>query len=150
MALEQIDQNFISSLTFKVEHYKQLTCPQGKLRYRSANLYCSSNTEKARVYWNNDKDDNNSCHPLSITQLPDMLVDPPHLLSLCVYAKSLQSCLTLCNLMDCSPPSSSVHGILQSRTLKWVTMPFSRESSQPRDWTRISYIFCIGRRVLYH
>ena len=39
MALEQIDQNFISSLTFKVEHHKQLTCPQGKLRYRSAIIY---------------------------------------------------------------------------------------------------------------
>ncbi|CAN0151555.1 unnamed protein product, partial [Rangifer tarandus platyrhynchus] len=37
----------------------------------------------------------------------------------CVYmhAKSLQSCLTLCNFMDCSPPGSSVHGILQARTL---------------------------------
>ena len=46
-----------------------------------------------------------------------------------------QSCLTLCSLMDCSPPDSSVHGILQARTLEWVAIPFSRGSSRPRDWT---------------
>ena len=38
-------------------------------------------------------------------------------------AKLLQSCLTLCDSMDCSPPGSSVHGILQARTLEWVVMP---------------------------
>ena len=51
---------------------------------------------------------------------------------------SLQSCPTLCDAMGWSLPSSSVHGILQARTLEWVTMPSSRGSSQPRDWTRIS------------
>ena len=51
-------------------------------------------------------------------------------------AKSLQSCLTPCDLMDGSPPGSSVHGILQARTLEWVAMPSSRGSSHPRptDW----------------
>ena len=44
-----------------------------------------------------------------------------------------QSCLTLCDLMDCSPPGSSVHGILQARILEWVVISFSRVSSQPRD-----------------
>ena len=51
-------------------------------------------------------------------------------------AKSLQSCLTLCDPMDNSPPGSSVHGILQARILEWVAVPSSRGSSQPRDWTR--------------
>ena len=37
------------------------------------------------------------------------------------------------NLMDCSPPGSSVLGFLQARILEWVAMPFSRRSSQPRD-----------------
>ena len=37
-----------------------------------------------------------------------------------------QSCPTLCSLMDCNPPGSSVHGILQARTLEWVAMPSSR------------------------
>ena len=53
-------------------------------------------------------------------------------------AMSLQSCPTLCDPMDCSPPGSSVHGILQTWILEWVAMPFSRGSSQPRDWTHTS------------
>jgi len=50
----------------------------------------------------------------------------------------LQSCPTLCNYMDCSPPGSSVHGIFQARILEWVAISFSRRSSQPRDWTPVS------------
>ena len=42
-----------------------------------------------------------------------------------------QSCLTLFNPMDYSPPGSSVHGILQARLLEWVAIPFSRGSSYP-------------------
>ena len=68
----------------------------------------------------------------------------------CVDAKLPQSCLTLCDPMDCSLPGSSVHGILHARTLEWVAMPSSRGSSGPRDWTRISYISCTGRWLLYH
>ena len=55
----------------------------------------------------------------------------------CVRAQSLQSCLTLCHPMDCSPPGSSVRGILQARILWWVAMPSSRGSSWPRDPTRL-------------
>ena len=62
----------------------------------------------------------------------------------------LQSYPTLCNPMDCSPPGSSVLGILQARILKWVAMLSSKESCQPRDQTHISYVACIGTRVLYH
>ena len=58
-----------------------------------------------------------------------------------------KSCPTLCDPMDCSPPGSSVHGILQARILEWVAISFSRGSSQAGDQTRIS---CIGRWVLYH
>ena len=47
----------------------------------------------------------------------------------CVHAKSLQSCPTLCHPMECSPPGSSVHGILQARILEWVARPCSRGSS---------------------
>ena len=53
-----------------------------------------------------------------------------------------QSCLTLCNPMDCSPPGSSVHGISQARILEWVAMFFSRTSFWARDWTHISCILC--------
>ena len=49
-----------------------------------------------------------------------------------------QLCLTLCDTMDCSPPGSFLHGILQARILEWVTIPFSRGSSQLRDRTWVS------------
>ena len=60
-----------------------------------------------------------------------------------------QSCLTL-RPVDCSPPSSSVHGILQARILERVAMPSSRGSAQPRDRTRISSICCTGRQAVSH
>ena len=52
--------------------------------------------------------------------------------------------------MDCSPPGSFVHGILQARILQRDALPSSRGSSQPRDRTHISYMSCISRWVLYH
>ena len=54
-----------------------------------------------------------------------------------------QSCPTLCDPMNCSPPGSSIHGIFQARILEWVTISFSRRSSWPRDWTEVSRI--VGR-----
>ena len=51
-----------------------------------------------------------------------------------------QLCPTLCDPTDCSPPGSSVHGILQARLLEWVAVPFSRGSSRPRDRTQVSRI----------
>ena len=51
-----------------------------------------------------------------------------------------QSCPTLCNPTDCSPQGSSVHGILQARTLEWAAISFSRGSSWPWDQTRVSRI----------
>ena len=60
------------------------------------------------------------------------------------WDKSLaQSCPTLCDPVDCSPPGSSVHGILQARILEWVAVSFSRGSSRPRDRTRVS---CVAGR----
>ena len=47
-----------------------------------------------------------------------------------------QSCPTLCDPVDCNPPGSSVHGILQARILEWVAILFSRGPSQPRYETR--------------
>ena len=60
-----------------------------------------------------------------------------------LWIKFAQSCLTLCDPMDCSLPGSSIHGILQARILEWVAISFSRRSSRPRDWTRVSCI--VGR-----
>ena len=58
----------------------------------------------------------------------------------CLVAKL---CPILCDPIDCSLPGSSVHGILQARTLAWVAISFSRGTSQPRDRTGLS---CIARR----
>ena len=59
--------------------------------------------------------------------------------SLCVCLVT-QSFLTLCDPVDCSPPVSSVHEILQARILEWVAMPSSRGSSQPSNQTQVSCI----------
>ena len=52
--------------------------------------------------------------------------------------KATQLCPTLWDSIYCSPPGSSVHGILQAKTLEWVAIPFSRGSFQPKDQTRVS------------
>ena len=66
---------------------------------------------------------------------------PQHTWVYCVCvsmrAKLLQSCPAFCNSMDCSPPGSSIHGILQASILEWVAIP---SSFLPRDRTQISYI----------
>ena len=56
----------------------------------------------------------------------------------------IQSCLTLCDPMDCSPPGSSVHGICQARILGWASMPSFKESSWSTDWSRVSFVSCIA------
>ena len=56
----------------------------------------------------------------------------------CVCVSVTQSCLTLCDPIDCSPPGSSVHGILQARTVEWAVFSYSRGSFQTRDWTQVS------------
>ena len=68
--------------------------------------------------------------------------EKPHLLSFFTLTESesevAQSCLTLCDPMDFSPPGSSNHGILQARVLEWVAISFSRGSSWLRDQTQVS------------
>ena len=62
-----------------------------------------------------------------------------------MHVCSVALVMSLWDSMNCSPPGSSVHGILQARILEWVAMPSSRGSSQPRDWTRVS---CAASRSL--
>ena len=66
---------------------------------------------------------------------------------LCMRAKLLQLCPTLCIPMDCSLPGTSAHGIIQARRLEWIANSFSRVFSWPRDWTLISHISSIGRQA---
>ena len=63
---------------------------------------------------------------------------------------SYSICLALWDPMDCSPPGSSVHGILQARIPEWVAMSSSSWSSQLWGWTQVSYVSCIGRQFHYH
>ena len=56
------------------------------------------------------------------------------------WSEVTQSCPTLCDPVDCSPPGSSIHGILQARILEWVAISFFRRSSWPKDQTQISHI----------
>ena len=74
--------------------------------------------------------------PLSCIGSPLPLVPPE--------SEVAQSCPTLCDRVDCSPPGSSIHGILQARILEWVAISFCRGSSRPRDRTQVSHI--AGRR----
>jgi len=71
--------------------------------------------------------------PLSLDIIPSFSVH----MRMCLVT---QSCLTLFDPMDCSPPGSSGHmGILQARILEWIAMPSSRGSPPPRDRTQISH-----------
>ena len=63
-----------------------------------------------------------------MTSLAQVMDGPGGYCCECVCMLFTQSCLTLCDTMDCSPPGSSDHGILQARTLDWVAIPFSRGS----------------------
>ena len=67
----------------------------------------------------------------------------PSLPSMCLVAQSFP---TVCDPMDCSPPGSSVHGILQAGILEWVAVPSSRGSSPPRDGTQVS---CIAGGIFF-
>ena len=77
-------------------------------------------------------------NPYSTTYLDGNDHSPISCIDQCVKALVTQSCLTLCDLMDCSPLGSSVPGILQARILEWVAITFCRGSFWPRDWTQVS------------
>ena len=82
----------------------------------------------------------------SFISASDVWMDPVKITFVCCLVAD--SCPTLCDPMDCSPPGFSVHGVLvHSRILQWVAISFSRGSSWFRDWTCIS---CISRQILYH
>ena len=67
-----------------------------------------------------------------------------------MHAKLFQSCLTPCDLTDCSPPGSSVHGILQARILEWIAIPLPGDLLDPEIEPESLGVSCIGRQVLYH
>ena len=70
--------------------------------------------------------------------------------SVCIQFPIDRAHRSLCDPMDCSPPGSSVHGILQTRILEWVAMPSSRGSSWARDRTLVSCVSCIASGFFTH
>ena len=99
-----------------------------------------SEGRKARIHWRDNPSEGVWREPLRVRDCPGKsILRNQHRwwwFSCSVVSDS-------CDLMDCSPPGSSVHGILQARTLEWVAISFSRGSSWPRDWTQVS---CIAGR----
>ena len=65
----------------------------------------------------------------------------------CMRPQSVQTCPTLCDPVEYSPPGFFVHEILQARILEWVAIPSSRDSSRPKDQTHVS---CITGRFFSH
>ena len=64
---------------------------------------------------------------------PSLVLNSGRCFTVVSESEVAQSCLTLCDPMDCSLPGSSIHGIFQTRILEWVAISFSRRSSRPRD-----------------
>ena len=73
-----------------------------------------------------------------------------HLFCTCAACSVAPSDPTLGDPTDCSPPDSSIHGVLQARILEWAAMSASRGSSQPRDRTWASCVSWVGRCILSH
>ena len=76
------------------------------------------------------------------------MVEKGPTLVVCMHAKLLQSCPTLCDPINCSPPGSSLHEILQAGTLEWVAMP---PGDLPDPWIEPVSLTspCVGRWFLY-
>ena len=87
-----------------------------------------------------------SPRPGQLTRAKKCLLEGVQITCVCMRAKSLQSCLTLCDRLDGSPPGSSVHEILLARILESVAMPSSRGSSPPGDQNCVSCGSCIAGR----
>ena len=85
---------------------------------------------------------------------PDSICLYPSLQTANVLGKELhsltESCPTFCSHTACCPAGSSVHGLFQARILEQVAISYSRGSSRPRDWTRVSCFSCTGRWIIYH
>ena len=75
---------------------------------------------------------------------------PREIVCLCVCVRTRSVLLTLCDLLDCSLSSCSVHGSCQAKILEWVAISFSRGSSGPRNRTCVFRVSCTGRQILYH
>ena len=93
--------------------------------------------------WSNVKP---SCYMFTLITAISLYHDTHHMLLIWFVCSVAQSCLTLCDPVDCSTPGFSVHRIFQARILEWVAISFFRGSSWPRVLT---WVFCMDRWILY-
>ena len=105
-------------------------------------LHCLSEFAQIHIHWVGDVIQPSSPLPSVMGTRKNIKWTRFHRTYACVLSHG-----RLCNPMDCSLPGYSVHEIFQARILKWVAISFSRGSSWPRGWTRMS---CIDRQILYH
>ena len=143
-ALQEYNPHLLSSKTL-ADNQQQNKCHLYCFRCQSKNLLCDKifsfhpdsnpqrHVEKLRL-----KEVENTLGSQWKRRIETWLSDSR---VVCCYCLVGQSCPTLCNPMNCNPPGSSVHGILQARIVEGVAISFSRGSSPPRDWACIS---CIG------
>ena len=130
------------------------SCQEGAWARKGGEFKINARLKKTRLDWfvfffNPRKSENSLMfHRWKLRLEQENLQDYTFVLEMLLSsAKVTQSCLTLCNPMDCSQSGSSVHGISQAIILVWVAISFSRGSSWSRDQIHIS---CIGRCILYH
>ena len=102
------------------------------------------------LHWGHDLNDAILYFLPSPPNAPGLIPNSPSLDACACVAQSLQSRSTLCDPMGCSPPGSSVHGILLAKILGWVVTPSSRGFSQFRDGTGVSYASCITGGFFIH
>ena len=116
----------------------------------------TANLDPWTALWGRELHPNPSAQPFRNTGLGLYINEKPkplRFLGLSATATHISQCMCVCTLtrvwfchsMDCSPPGSSVHGILPARMLEWVAISFSSGCSQPRDRTHIS---CMDRQDL--
>ena len=106
-----------------------ITFQNGKQQWRACSV--RPGEMSATIYW---------LLPTNISWQPPVYQTRGTCVCLSVCVSVAQSCPTLCHPVDCSPPGSSVHGILHPRILEWVVIPFCRGFSHPRDRTQVSSI----------
>ena len=134
---------------------KKTFCDSYKLRYPRGKFYSSAEFNK--TWSSHQKNLQKHFKIINFSFLKTATVNPVGFVSsfkkhsifkttswwFLLLSEVAQSCLTLCDPMDCSLQLYSVHGIIQARVLEWVAISFSRGSSQPRDRTWVSWI--VGR-----
>ena len=138
--------SYLCSVFFSMYLVYLLICPIEFLKYFVCGVLTYSKIHK---FWMFILRSSDSCVYTLVTTIQTrsmsmniqvFLTAPQNSVVLCMFMLSSFSCVWLGDPMDCSLPGSSVHGILQARILESVAMPFSRGSSQSRDWTQFSHI----------